>query len=476
MTTLDARPARDSHSQPLGHQHAGHRHVVQFYRDGQVPASDAAHHLGATLGAGGSAVIVATHRHIKQIIHCLQETGLNTDVLSNHGRLVVFDANTVLPSLMPDGQPDEARFREVIERPIARAAAAATSAEPRVAVYGELVMLLAGAGRHEAAVALERMWNRLLERQPVRLYCAYRIDSFAETKNGMAIGQICAEHDHVVPVEDYSQLESDEERLRSVVLLQQKAEAHATEIAGHRRTEAELTRRTEELEAALTARDAFLSVAAHELKTPITTLRVLAQLLLRDVARDKPIASDRLATALTAIEQQTGQLSSLISRLLDSDDLKGGRLRVAPTRMNLASLVRSAVESMQGCHCRFLLDSPRRLDAMVDPVRFEQVMSVLLNNAARYSPAESTVMVTLQDGDPIRLCVTDEGMGVAPADRERIFERGYRADGADHLSGLGLGLYIARQLVRLHGGDLHVEEPPHRGSRFVVTLPTLSDG
>lgn len=477
MTTLDDRLAREAHAHPPGnlHAYAGHAHVAQFYRDDQIPVSDAAHFLGSALGSGSSAVLVATQQHTKPMLTCLRETGLDTELLAGQGRLVVLDAATVLPRLMPDGRPDEARFREIIEQHIARAAKAATSPLPHVAVYGELVMLLAGSGRHEAAITLERMWNGLLQRQPVSLRCAYRIDSFAETENDTFIGQICAEHGHVVPVEDYDRLESDEERLRSVVMLQQKAEAHATEAADHRRTEAELTRRTIELQGALDARDAFLSIAAHELKTPITTLRAFAQLLLRDVTRNKPIAPERLASALTAIEQQTGQLSSLVSRLLDSDDLKGSRLHINPTRVNLIPLARAAVEAMEGSACRFLLDGPRRLDAMVDAGRFEQVLSILLNNAARFSPPGSTVLVTVHEGDPIRICVTDEGMGVASTDRERIFDRGYRADGTDHLSGLGLGLYIARQVIRLHGGDLHVEDPPHRGSRFVLTLPPLSD-
>lgn len=477
MTTLDARPAREAHAHPPGnlHAHAGHAHVVQFYRDDQIPVSDAAHFLGSALGSGSSAVLVATQAHATPMLACLRETGLDTAFLTRQGRLVVLDASAILPQLMPDGRPDEERFREIIEGTIARAASAATGPQPHVAVYGELVMLLAGSGRHQAAIALERMWNSLLQRQPVSLRCAYRIDSFAETENDTVIGQVCAEHDHVVPVEDYNRLESDEERLRSIVMLQQKAEAHATEAADHRRTEVELTRRTMELQAALDARDAFLSIAAHELKTPITTLRAFAQLLLRDVTRNKPIAPERLGTALTAIEQQTSQLSNLVSRLLDSDDLKGGRLHIDPTCVNLMPLARAAVEAMEGSSCRFLLDGPRRLDAMVDAGRFEQVLSILMNNAARYSPPGSTVLVTVHEGNPIRLCVTDEGMGVAASDRERIFDRGYRADGTDHLSGLGLGLYIARQVIRLHGGDLQVEDPPHRGSRFVLTLPALSD-
>jgi signal transduction histidine kinase len=112
---------------------------------------------------------------------------------------------------------------------------------------------------------------------------------------------------------------------------------------------------------------------------------------------------------------------------------------------------------------------------MVDPLRFEQVVTNLLDNAVKFSPAGGTVTVGLGrlDDGSVQLTVTDQGIGIPADQREAVFERFYQAHGEGHLSGFGLGLHVAREIVGRHGGSIRAEQPAHRGARLVVTLPAV---
>jgi signal transduction histidine kinase len=277
-----------------------------------------------------------------------------------------------------------------------------------------------------------------------------------------------------VPGESYTSLIDEDQRRREIALLQQKARVLATEVAERRRVEEQLRDRNRELSAALAARDEFLSVAAHELKTPLTSLRAFSQLLLRDARRGRGIAPERLEVALAAIELQTGNLNRLLSRLLDATQIEAGRLRVDPVRTDLAALIRSLVERQHlSLDHRVVVEGPEHLSVELDPVGFEQVVASLLENAVRFSPRGGTVTVAFgrdEDG-AVWLSVTDEGVGVPADQREAVFHRFHQAHGEPHLSGLGLGLYVAQAIVGLHGGTVHIEESDRSGARFIISLP-----
>ncbi|MGH2391227.1 MAG: ATP-binding protein, partial [Chloroflexota bacterium] len=399
---------------------------------------------------------------------------LDVGVLSAQGRYISLEAAETLVRFMQDDILDPTRFTNSIGDLVAGAAAAAQDAPPNVVVFGEMVALLAAAGKPEAAIHLEHLWNDLSRTHSFTLRCAYPLSSFPHAGDGEFLEDICAVHSQVIPSEHYTSLIDEEARLREVTLLQQKAQALETEIEARKKVQQALRERNQELRAAAAVRDDFLSIAAHELKTPITSLRGFAQLLLRDARRQGEIAPERLRSALEVVERQTGKLQHLVTCLLDTAQLGAGKLRIEPVDADVGTLVHAALAQYRdtGTHT-FVFDGPEHLEAVVDPVRFGQVISILLGNAMKFSPDGGAVTIRLGQDDEggIRLSVTDHGVGIPPDQRLDIFNRFHQAHSAHYLSGIGLGLYITREIVEMHGGFVRVEEPEHQGSRFVVGLP-----
>lgn len=225
---------------------------------------------------------------------------------------------------------------------------------------------------------------------------------------------------------------------------------------------------------AIRLRDEFLALAAHELKTPLTSLRGFAQLKRRQLERLGHLPLDELRRALGVIDQQAERLARLVDRLLDISQLDAGQLQLAPQPVDLAALVQRAIAAARATTGQHTLvyDGPAQLWTVVDPTRIGQVVANVLDNAIQYSPAGGTIQVLLAErGEQVCLQVTDPGIGILPDERERVFERFYRGPEAGHLAGLGLGLHLARQLVELHGGTIAIETPPAGGTRVIVTLP-----
>ncbi|MDQ3706870.1 MAG: ATP-binding protein [Chloroflexota bacterium] len=462
-----AQPVDISHSGPCGH-------AVQFYDDDAFLLNELSRFIGSAIEAGDAGVVVATREHREGLAQRLKARGVDVELAVEQGRYVAFDAAEMLSKLTRDGQPDPTIFSDVIGGVLAGATSAPGGERRRVAVFGEMVALLWAEGKADVALQLEGLWNDLAQTHAFDLLCAYPMNFFTQSGDGAPLGRICETHSRVIPSESYTSLVDEEDRLRAIAILQQKAQALESEIEERKRVEQSLRERNEELRTAVAARDEFLSVAAHELKTPVTSLRGYAQLLLRDVARNREISPERLRMGLDTIDAQTGKLSHLVARLLDTAQIEAGKLRVEPVRTDLAALVRSAVAQQSESRHTVLYEGPERLEVVIDPVRFEQVITNLLQNAVKFSPEGGVVKVELRQAAPAGalLSVTDSGVGIPADQREAVFERFHQAHSEGHLSGMGLGLYITREIVAMHGGLIWVEEPEHGGSRFVVALPS----
>ena len=229
---------------------------------------------------------------------------------------------------------------------------------------------------------------------------------------------------------------------------------------------------------AINARDEFLSVAAHELKTPLTSLRGYAQLLQREFDKDQAPDVERVQRAANTIQMQSDKLTRLISQLLDISRLESGKLAIERRPSNVSQIVRDVVSAARthGRGHTLEVQVPAVVEASIDPLRIEQVLTNLVDNAMKYSPEGGLIEVRLcvADDQRLQISVRDHGLGVAPEHRSRIFDRFYQAQSGGPLSsmaGMGLGLYISRQIVELHHGRIWGEFPDDGGTEFKVELP-----
>jgi two-component system OmpR family sensor kinase len=234
-------------------------------------------------------------------------------------------------------------------------------------------------------------------------------------------------------------------------------------------------RAREEAEAALRERDEFMSVAAHELKTPVTSLRAGAQLLLRQFGESHDLDPVKLSHVLTIIEHESDKLGRLVTLLLDLTRLEGGRLRLERQAIDLVAMARAVVERAQAQASLHTLRLVAPTQAMVtaDPLLVEQVLVNLVDNAIKYSPDGGSIRVDVQsESDWLQLAVSDQGLGIAPEKRARLFSRFYRAHDESYASGMGLGSFISDQIVKQHGGSIVNEFPADGGTRMIVRLPS----
>jgi signal transduction histidine kinase len=233
-------------------------------------------------------------------------------------------------------------------------------------------------------------------------------------------------------------------------------------------------------EEAVATRDEFLSVASHELKTPLTPLNIKLQTLRRELSAPSAVlTSERSLAHVEVAQRQVKKLAELVEDLLDVSRLGVGQLELHPDRVDLAVLVRDVVLRLEPeaarAGCALELEAAESVMGWMDPVRFEQVLDNLLSNALKYGKGKP-VRVRLEAlGTHARLKVRDEGIGIAPEALERIFDRFERAVSGRHYGGLGLGLYITRRIVELSGGTVAVSSIPGQGATFTVELPLTTD-
>jgi signal transduction histidine kinase len=231
-----------------------------------------------------------------------------------------------------------------------------------------------------------------------------------------------------------------------------------------------------EAQAAVRMRDEFLSVAAHELRTPITSLLGYTQFVQRRAARN-PALDDRNRHALQVIEAQAARLSRLITSLLEVSRLATGHFHVQLEPLDLCALVRRIGEEVQPMLDGYTLDlayPPQSVMIEGDALRLEQVILNLIQNAVKYSPDGGPISVSLelQDTDAV-LSVTDHGSGIPAAAMPHLFQRLFRAASTAqaHTAGMGIGLYVVHEIVARHGGSVEVTSEEGSGSTFTVRLP-----
>ncbi|MBI2388825.1 MAG: HAMP domain-containing protein [Deltaproteobacteria bacterium] len=233
----------------------------------------------------------------------------------------------------------------------------------------------------------------------------------------------------------------------------------------------ELARRQNDARRAIQVRDEFMSIASHELKTPLTALWLQVQGLERKAA-DMP---ENARKAVRAIVRHLQRLDHLIGNLLDVSRIASGRLTIERSEVDLATLVREVAarfdDEARRCGSAIDVDAAGPVVGDWDPFRLEQVVTNLVSNALKYGREKPIAIKVEGDAARGRLVVRDRGIGIAREDVERIFGRYERAVSGRHYAGLGLGLYITNQIVAAHRGVIRVESEPGAGSTFTVELP-----
>jgi signal transduction histidine kinase len=236
----------------------------------------------------------------------------------------------------------------------------------------------------------------------------------------------------------------------------------------------------EDLTKALRARDEFLSMVSHELKTPLTSLRLQLQMTLRRLTQKDgaPVDLEKLLKTFTSADRQVVNLNRLIEELIDVSRIRTGHMTIYPMVLDLSLIAKDVVERMSEqlklAHCSVNTEFESPLSVRFDSLRIEQVITNLLSNALRYAPNGLVTVRSWSDKNWAYLSVKDSGIGIRPEKQKMIFDRFERDSNDPGIDGLGLGLYIVKQIVKAHRGEIEVVSPPGEGATFIFKLPRES--
>jgi signal transduction histidine kinase/NO-binding membrane sensor protein with MHYT domain len=248
------------------------------------------------------------------------------------------------------------------------------------------------------------------------------------------------------------------------------------DLAGRLAHALENARLYHEAQEAIRVRDEFLTIASHELNTPLTPLQLHLQTLKSTIAASPEglIPAEMVVPKVEMAERQQKRLARLVSELLDISRIRLGRLQLNSEEFDLAACSADVIErlrpDLERTGSGVSLRAPAPVTGFWDRSRIEQVLGNLLNNAAKYGTGKPIDVGVTAESGTARITVRDHGIGIPPDQQERIFERFERA-ASPNFGGLGLGLYIARQIIEAHGGTIGVKSSLGAGSVFVVELP-----
>jgi signal transduction histidine kinase len=459
---------------PLAHwaDHQNPAHVVQFYGDDGFLLDELSRFIGTALGAGEAAVVIATKEHRDGLARRLRMWGLDTNWAVAQGRYVALDAAETLSKFMRDGWPDAARFAEVVGGLIEKVRAASGSEARRVAAFGEMVALLWMEGKADAAIRLEELWNDLARTHAFSLRCAYPMSSFSREEHGDLLLKICAEHSTVIPGESYTALVSENERLRGIAQLQQKAAALETEIAERRLVEEKLRRSQSELESLVEQRTAALRQLSSRLLNLQDTER-------RRIARE---LHDSLGQYLVALKLNVeilrrspaqmelwSQSEELMERCIA--EVRTLSYLLHPPTMDAVGIASAARWYVEGFGLRSGLKLT--LDAPNDPVRLPdaielalfRVLQEALTNVHRHSGASTADILIWRSSGQVILEVNDNGHGMSQEMLDRFHEAG---------TGTGVGLMSMHERARELGGTIQIESGS-TGTSMRIAIPVPPD-
>jgi signal transduction histidine kinase len=471
MSTVNT-PSLDSAAVAPWGDHRHPAHVVQFYGEDGFLLDELSRFIGTALGAGEAAVVIATEEHREGLAQRLKAWGLDTAKAVAQGRYVALDASQTLAKIMLGGWPDSARFAEVVGGVLAQVRAAANVEPGHVVAFGEMVALLWAEGKPDAAVRLEQLWNGLAQSHSFSLRCAYPMSSFYREEHGDLLLKICAEHSDVIPGESFTALASQDQRLRSIAQLQQKAQALETEIAERRQVEEKLRRNQAELESVVEQRTAAL----RQLSSRLLNLQDSER---RRIARE---LHDSLGQYLVALKLNVdllrrspgraelwSQSEELMERCIA--EVRTLSYLLHPPTMDAVGIASAARWYVEGFGLRSGLKLT--LDAPDDPVRLPdaielalfRVLQETLTNVHRHSGASAADILIRRKSGEVTLEVKDNGRGMEQEVLDHFREAG---------TGTGVGLMSIHERARELGGRVQIESSG-AGTSVRITIPVPPD-
>jgi signal transduction histidine kinase len=449
-----------------------HAHTAQFYSDDAFLIDELARFIGTALIAGDATVIIATKAHREGLTARLQSRGLDTFKAIEQGRFVALDAAETLAKFMLDNSPDGELFAASVGSILAQAATGAKGKAPHISAFGEMVALLFAQGNPEAALQLEQLWNDLARVYPLSLRCAYPMTDFDRQDHGELLQKICSEHSHVIPVESYTALASDDQRLRSIAYLQQKAQALETEMAERKLVEEALRRTQAELETLVEQRTSALRQLSSRLLSLQDTER-------RRIARELHDSLGQYLVGLKLnvdmLKQSPGrqELWSAADELMQQcmSEVRTLSYLLHPPTMDAAGFTSAARWYVEGFSQRsgikVTLDTPEHLGRLPDEIELAlfRVLQETLTNVHRHSGASAATVVIRADAGQVILEVKDNGAGIPDQMLARFQETG---------AGMGVGLAGIRERAWELGGKLNVSSDSS-GSLISVTIPIVTE-
>jgi signal transduction histidine kinase len=448
-------------------------HGVRFYEDDRFFLASVGDFLATGLAVGQRVLAVVTPSHRDGLLAHLEHRGFNVERAVQRGQLTFADADVVLATFMVEGEPDPALFHASLERVFRRLERLGTYRTVRV--FGEMVDVLCRAGNMPAAIALEGLWNELSRSERFSLLCAYSMESFRDVAHTPGVEAICGEHAHVIPTERYTEIDEGA-RLREVALLQQRAQALATEVERSRGLERSLREALGHAEAANRAKGEFLAMMSHELRTPLNAIGGHVQLV--ELGLHGPV------TALRRVQRSQRQLLALINDVLNLARAESSEVAFATAPVELAPLIQEVTELLTPLFangslcCRVAIEeSLIPPSVLADREKLQQILLNLLGNTLKFTPAGGTVTVRVgacsSDAAAVRIDVVDNGIGIPTAKLEEIFQPFVQLGRSSNepREGIGLGLSISRALARGMRGNLAASSTPGGGTTLTLTLP-----
>jgi signal transduction histidine kinase len=439
-------------------------HSVQFYEEDASLIDSLSKLIGTALIAGDAAIVVATQAHRDALAKRLKARGLDLDRNAKLGTYCPLDASETLSAFMVNGAPDATRFHAFMGHLLSSVRSAANS--PRLVVFGEMVALLWADGNINAAIQLEQLWNELGRTHAFDLHCGYPMKSFAREAHSQAFLHICAEHSHVVPTEDYTALTNEDDRLRHISLLQQRAQIAEAEAAGRLRAE-EALRHAEKL--ASTGR--LAATIAHEINNPLEAISNAIYL-----ARSS--SSSEIPLYLKVADEELARVAQITKQTLGfyRETATPGVVRLSSVLDELLTLYRRKLEAK---NLTVIKQYRSELEIWGLEGELRQVFANQIANAIYAMPKDGSLTIKIRrskswsNGQCPGTAVTlaDTGSGISQESLTKIFDPFFTTK---QDVGNGLGLWITHDIVTRHGGSIRARSKTHPGASgtiFTTFLP-----